>query len=144
MVEDPGSESEELSWLLLQQDGVISRRQIIVHLTPSRVDRLVRSGRWARPHRGIYVNHNGPLTSAQRTWVGVLAAGGGRRVPLAGLSALAAMGLRGIQDNLIHVLLPARMQDSNPPPHVVVHRTTYLPPSDHRPGLPPRTAQSRC
>jgi hypothetical protein len=83
------------------------------------------------------------MTARQHTWVGVLAVGQGRQAPLAGASALSAHGMRGVNSEPVHVLIPARMRDTDPPPWVVVHRTKILPPPDRHHGLPPRTAVAR-
>jgi len=118
------SAQESLNWLMHRQDGVLSRRQA--------------------PHRGIVVAHNGPLSPRQRQWVAVLAAGAGRAAYLGGLSALLVLGLKNLTSRHIHVLLPARCRENNPPPGVVVHRTRSLPPRDRwRQGCPPCTTAPR-
>lgn len=138
----PGDDAGELAWLLFEQDDVISRQQAVRVMSEARLRRMVNSGNWTRPHRAIYLAHNGPLTPDQRIWVGVLAAGRGRRAPLAGLSALKSYGMRGTHAT-IDVLVPAHMRDVDPPPHVRIHRTMRLPAVDYRRGLPPRTAPPR-
>ncbi|HKD98693.1 MAG TPA: type IV toxin-antitoxin system AbiEi family antitoxin domain-containing protein, partial [Micromonosporaceae bacterium] len=134
-----------LGWLLFRQDDVISRRQALGVIPEARLRRLVASGRWTRPHRGVYVAHNGPLTAAQRAWVAALCAGAGRPAPLAGLSALAAHGLRGYETRQVHVYLPATMRykAADAPPFLVVHRTRQLTRDDFHYPSPPRTTAAR-
>jgi hypothetical protein len=86
-------DEEGVAALLVEQDGVISRRQLLqLSGTDNDIRRLVRQRRWARVHEGVYVDHTGPLTERQRWWAAVL-----RCAPaaLAGHSALDAHGLRG-------------------------------------------------
>lgn len=78
--------------LLVEQHGVVSRRQVVgLGGSDNDVERLIRRREWARVHAGVYVAHNGPITSFQRTWAALL-----RYWPaaLAGASALHAFGLR--------------------------------------------------
>ena len=143
MKEIPHREASELEWLLFEQDGVISRRQLTAVMPMARLRQLIRSGRWTRPHLGIYLAHNGAVTPEQRIWIGVLSAGSGRRAVLAGTSALGAYGIRGVGDAAVHVYIPASTKDTNPPPFVVVHRITALPKLDYHRALPPRTSPGR-
>jgi hypothetical protein len=60
--------------LALAQDGVVARRQILAAGgTDGDITRLLRWRELTQVHRGVYVNHTGRLTSAQRQWAGVLA-----------------------------------------------------------------------
>jgi hypothetical protein len=88
------------------------------------------SGRWRRVHHGVLVANNGPVSAGQRPWIAVLAAGD--RALLAGATALAAQGLDGLRSEVVHVLLPATCQETDPPAGVVVHRTRRLPEDDVR------------
>ena len=134
-----------LTPLLRRQDGVISRRQALGHLTARTVEWRLASRRWQAPSRGVYVTHSGPLTAEQRRWVAVLAAGAGRLAVLGGLSALETAGLRGFRSGQIHVLLPAATRCVRPPPEVLPHRTTHLPAGDIRRGPgPPATVPARA
>lgn len=139
----PRADADELDWLLFEQDGVITRQQAVRLMPEARLRHMVNTGRWTRQHRGIYLTHNGPISPEQRTWVAVLAAGRGRRAPLAGLSALAAHGMRNTYSTIVDVLIPAHVRDVDPPPYVRVHRTSRLPAADYRRGLPPRTTPAR-
>ena len=73
---NPRSVSEaELVRVITAQDGVINRRQALATgLTDVDLRRLVRRREWAAVHRGVYVNHTGPLTWRQRAWAACLAA----------------------------------------------------------------------
>jgi hypothetical protein len=112
------------------------------HITPSRLRHLVASGRWSRPHRGVFVAHNGPVGAAQRLWIGSLAAGAGRPAPVAGLTALAVQGLRGYETGLVHVYVPRPMEATSVPPYVRIHRG-YVARAELRRGNPPRTSPAR-
>jgi len=138
------AELDDLSYLLFVQDGVISRRQALRHLSAKAVDNRVRSGRWQAAARGVYVTHSGPIGREQMRWIGVLAAGAGRIGLLGGLSALETIGFRGFRSEAVHVLVPARLRDRNPLPWMVVHRTARLAGEDiHRMGTPPGTMPAR-
>ncbi|RKR87130.1 hypothetical protein BDK92_1403 [Micromonospora pisi] len=115
---------DDLARLLFQQDQVITYRQARQHLSESTVRHRVRSGRWRRAHRSVYVTHTGPLTRDQRLWIAVL--GCGTRSALAGLTAAIRCGLVGFTESRIHIIRPALMRTSAPPPGVVVHRSTVL------------------
>jgi very-short-patch-repair endonuclease len=83
------------------------------------------------------------LTARQRCWFAFLVAGGDHcaEVALAGLSALCAWGLTGVEPNGTHLLIPfsRRVQ---PPPGVHVHRTR-TPPDVAEHLLPPATWPGR-
>ncbi|MEV4825437.1 DUF559 domain-containing protein [Micromonospora sp. NPDC049274] len=138
----PGDDADELTWLLFQQDAVISLDQARRHLSPKAIRHRVSSGRWRRAHRSVLITHNGPITVEQSRWIALLAAG--PAALLGGLTAAHACGLRGYDSRIIHVLLPARHQIRAIPPGVRVHRTTLLPAADvHRLARPPRTRAAR-
>lgn len=59
---------------LTEQHGVMTRSQALTLMTRHQLYRLVSSARWARPARGVLVNHAGPLTLEQRDWVALLVA----------------------------------------------------------------------
>ncbi len=128
----PCDNTGELEALLFRQDGVISRVQALRFMSAQTLSRRVASGRWRAAHRGVYVAHSGPVTDHQRLWIAVLGVGGTRPALLAGLSALLVLGLRRFTSRAVHVLLPARHRDRDPPPGVIVHRTRTLPPDDRR------------
>jgi hypothetical protein len=140
----PSADADELSWVLFRQRAVISRRQALAMMPEARLRRYVATGRWANPYRGIYVAHNGPLDDEQRVWIGILGAGHGWLAPLAGTSALFAWGLRGYEDQTVHVYVPKAMRRTRPPDFVMVHRTHTLVRADLPGGSPPRTSASRA
>ena len=140
----PPDDADDLTWLLFRQDMVISRRQALRVMGQNALRHRVTSGRWRRVHRGVFVAHNGPITTRQRWWAAVLGAAAGGRAYLAGMSALQSAGLDRLGDRTVHVIIPAGQRDSNPPPGVVVHRSTLLPDADlHDVGLPPATTPAR-
>jgi very-short-patch-repair endonuclease len=88
-------------------------------------------------HRAIFVAHTGMLTQNQRHWLAVLAAStasgasaatleGGALACLGGISALCVWGLRGIEADAIHVLVPHRRR-CHVPAGVRAHRTRVEP-----------------
>jgi hypothetical protein len=120
-----------LAGLLRSQHGVVSWRQARQHLTESAVHHRVLSGRWRRVHLGVYLAYSGPVTRIQRWWIASLAVGNGRPALLAGPTALRLHGLRLPEAaEPVHLLLPARLADRDPPPGVVVHRSRRLSPDD--------------
>jgi very-short-patch-repair endonuclease len=140
----PPADADDLTYLRYLQHDVISRRQALRCLTAKALRHRLDSGRWQTAHPGVYLAHTGPITSQQRDWVAVLAVGAGRPALLAGISALGQLGMRGYHSDAIHVLLPARRQDHNPPSGVIVHRSRALPAADiHRLGTPPCTMPPR-
>jgi very-short-patch-repair endonuclease len=137
-------EHDSVELLLFQQHEVISRRQALRYLSEAAIRHRLETGRWRSAERGVYVTHSGPVTEEQRLVIGSLAAGAGRPAPLAGLSALARMGFRGFGQEAVHVLLPWRRRDLNPPPWVIVHRTRHLAPDElHSLAVPPHTREVR-
>jgi hypothetical protein len=135
---------DELRILLFEQSGVLSRAQALKLFPHDKLRNEVRSGRWTRPHHGVYLSHNGPITPLQRLWIASLAAGHGEPAPVAGSTSLVAHGMRSIDDQRIHVLVPAPARDMDPPSGVVVHRTSHLPELDLMPSRPPRTSPPRA
>jgi len=133
---------DPLSLLLRRQSDVITRGQALGYLSPKALAHRVRSGRWQRVHDGIYVTHNGPLDLQHARWIGCLAAG--KHALLAGLSAAELCGLRGFPSRVVHILMPARQRERNPPRGVVVHRTSRLTGAEvNLLGLPPHTTAAR-
>jgi very-short-patch-repair endonuclease len=140
----PAPDAGEWEWLLFRQHGVVSRRQALRFMSSKVLWRNTASGRWRAEHRGVYVTHNGPLTPHQHLWVASLAVGSGRPALLGGLSALAVLGLRRFTSSAVHVLIPSRCRDNNPPAGVRVHRTSHLPAIDiHQRSDPPCTHAPR-
>jgi hypothetical protein len=136
---NPFDSFDELEMLLFRQDGIISRRQALRWLTADALRHRLASGAWQQVHHGIYVTATAhALTDAQRRVVASLSAGAGRPAPLAGLSALQLLGLRGFGSSGVHVLIPSRWRDHDPPPYAVVHRTSAIRLDElHRTTTPP-------
>jgi hypothetical protein len=135
-----------LARLVRQQDGVITRRQALQHLSAKAVRHRLASGRWRRLLLGIYLTHGGEPTPRQRDWLAVLAAGGdeGEDVCLGGLSALHACGLRGVEPAAVDVLIPYTRYVSRLG-GVRVHRSRVLPRlAVTRPGCAPACAPDRA
>ncbi len=124
---------DHLSWL---QQGVLARRQLLeAGVTDNDIERWVRKRQLVARHRGVYVNHTGPLTAAQREWVAVLAAW-----PAALSHESAIPGLRSSRVNVaidrrrtvrldgvtVHRMahLSERVDWRTPPPRVKVHEAT--------------------
>src|SRR3954470_10557051 len=87
-----------------EQAGAGSRGQVLCcgH-NDDFIEQRLRHKDWATVHRGVYVNHTGPLTWIQRLWAGLLFAW-----PAAAdaESALALHGLRtGSTPDDIHVVI---------------------------------------
>ncbi|MDQ7909293.1 hypothetical protein RB614_32710 [Phytohabitans sp. ZYX-F-186] len=126
------------------QDGVISRRQALRYFSQKALRHRLTTGRWQIAHPGVYLTHSGQMSVHQRRWVASLAVGGGHPAMLGGPSALAVLGMRGLDSHRIHVLASVRRQHRRLPPGVVLHRTRHLPPEDqHRLGRPPCTMPAR-
>lgn len=65
---------DEISRLLRDQGGVVARRQLLDLDGVDRVEvtRMLRRRDLTEVHRGVYVEHTGPLTWSQRAWAAVL------------------------------------------------------------------------
>ncbi|WP_326544784.1 type IV toxin-antitoxin system AbiEi family antitoxin domain-containing protein [Mycolicibacterium sp. ND9-15] len=102
---------DDLTW---SQEGVVSRRQVLVAGGTDRdIARLVRRRELTPVCRGVYVNHSGRLTQAQRHWVAVLAFWP---------AALAhASALPDPPTTVVHVAVDTA-RNLRPLPRVVLHR----------------------
>ncbi|WP_157544737.1 hypothetical protein [Nocardioides halotolerans] len=81
--------------ILLAQDGVISRRQVLeAGDRPCDIRRRLRRREWKPVHPGVYVNHTGPPTWNQLAWAAVLFYW---PAALEGASALHAHNVRGYE-----------------------------------------------
>jgi very-short-patch-repair endonuclease len=145
----PSRDADELDWLAFEHAGVLTTGQAVAAVGTGGVRGRLRSGRWRAVCRGIVATTNGRLTPDQRLWVAVLAAG--RGAVLAGATAAAEAGVRGLRAEPLHVLVPggrkrpaARLSglpiDMSA---VVVHRTTVLPNAHLQVGRPHRTTTAR-
>lgn len=110
-------DGDALGELLARQDGVVSRRQLReMGIGKAALDRMLRRRELARVHRGVFVDHTGPLTDRQRAWAAVLCA------------APAALCLESAIDPghvPVHVAV-AEARRVTPPPGVQVHRMVGL------------------
>ncbi|MEU3457728.1 hypothetical protein ABZ671_29640 [Micromonospora sp. NPDC006766] len=145
----PGNVAGELEWLAFEQAGVLTTAQAAGLLTEGAVRGLVRSGRWRSICRGILLTGNGRLTRDQQLWVAVLAAG--PEAVLAGPTAAAEAGVRGLRAEPLHVLIPAQRRAATllrrlpvDMPAVVVHRTAALPEAHIQLARPQRTTTARA
>lgn len=58
---------------MVEQDGLATRAQLRgVGVTKHDLDRMIRRRELTPRHRGVFVNHTGPLTWRQRAWAAVL------------------------------------------------------------------------
>jgi len=103
--------------------------------------RLRPGGRWRIVLPGVYLVHDGDLTTGQREAAAVLYAG--RASMITGLAALARMGVRVPIPQIIDVLVP-HQQRRQSKAFVRIHRTTRMPErpwrSDNLQWAPPARA----
>ena len=145
----PRDDASEIDWLDFEQSGILTYRQAAGVLGRARVRTLVSGGRWRSVCRGLLATTNGQLGYQQQLWVAVLAAG--RGAVLAGVTAVAEAGVRGLRSDTIHVLIPTTRAKSRvrlrfPPDMraVVIRHTGLLPPDQRQVGRPPRTTLARA
>ncbi len=122
--------ASEWDLLMFHQHHVVSRQQAMRFLSPSAIRHRLHTRRWLQIHRGVYVTTTGALTTSQLRWIAVLAAAPepeSETAFIAGRSALAAHGLRGLRDRRIDLLVPGSRKVTHPPQWAVVHRTRQLP-----------------
>ncbi|KQW47095.1 hypothetical protein ASC77_18120 [Nocardioides sp. Root1257] len=117
---------DPVSELLRDQDGVISRRQLIAcDLDAPAVARLLRRRELARVHPGVYVEHTGPLSWHQRAWAAVLFSWPAALSHDSSLRAAEGPGRRDRHEGLIHVAV-ARDRRLIEPTGVRPHRVGDL------------------
>jgi hypothetical protein len=117
---------DHIASTLSDQDGVISRRQLLAcGLTPAAIERLVRRRELTRVHPGVYVEHTGPLTWQQRAWAAVLFSWPAALSHDSALRAAEGPGRRDREVQLIHVAVH-RDRHLIEPPGVRVHRMCDL------------------
>lgn len=115
---------DEIERLMDLQDGVIARPQArAAGLSEVAIARRIRRREWVAVHRGVYVDHTGPLTWRQRAWAAVLACW---PAALDGWSAIRAHEgpgrRRGRWDGPIEVMV-AHGRHPAPPQGVVVRQS---------------------
>jgi hypothetical protein len=65
--------SGRIDGLLLEQDGIIARWQVLAAGHDDNwIENRLRRREWARVHRGVYVAHTGPVTWRQQAWAALL------------------------------------------------------------------------
>ena len=107
-------ELRELRPILDQQSGVVSRRQVLgLGGAQSDLRRWLRSRELVEVHKGVYVNHTGPLSWSSRAWAAV------QRYWPAVLAHESATRLAG---DTIHVAIARERRAPSPEPRVRVHR----------------------
>jgi hypothetical protein len=123
--------------LLLQQAGVVSRRQALAHgLTDDQIENRLRCGKWQSLHRGVHATFTGPANRDAQLWAAVLRAG-----PMAALSHQTAAELNGLADEpseLIHLTVPVT-RHPGPIQGLRVHRSVRISATTHPVRLPPQT-----
>lgn len=118
-----------------EQCGVLTVAQARTFMTRAQVRTQVDRGRWQRPHRGVLVTHNGPLTREQELWACLLAAPPGSA--LAGPTAAWLEGLRGFESDEIWLVIP-QGQRRQAMDGAVVKWSSQLGPRDVHPLRVPR------
>jgi len=112
--------------VLLDQDGVIARRQALASgMSVSDIARQLRRRAWASVHPGVYIDHTGPLTWLQRSWAAVLFSWPAALSHESAIRAGDGPGRRGRDDSVIHVAVDWS-RNLVEPPGVVIHRTRDL------------------
>lgn len=117
------------------QCGVLPFAQARAFMTRAQIRAHVDARRWQRPHRGVLVTHNGPLTREQELWVCLLAAPPDSA--LAGPTAAELDGLRGFESERIWLLVP-KGQRLPSRDGVIVKSSAQLGPTDVHPLRTPR------
>jgi hypothetical protein len=117
---------DELARTLREQAGVISRGQALeLGLSPVEVTRLVRRREWVPVHRGVYVEHDGPLTWLQRAWAAVLYSWPSALTLDSAVRAAEGPGRRVRDESVVHVAVEGERQ-LVAPAGVRVHRVAGL------------------
>ena len=112
--------------LLLQQAGVVARRQLVARgLVGHDFERLLRRRELVLVHPGVYVNHTGELAWLQRAWAGVLACWPAALTHASALRACEGPGRRLSRGPEIHVAVD-RDRRVMAPEGIVLHRLVRL------------------
>jgi hypothetical protein len=108
--------------ILEQQDGVISRRQVIAHgWADHDIARMLRQRLWAPVFEGVYVDHTGRLSWKQQAWAAVLFSWPAALTHGSALRAAEGPGRRGDTESQIEVIV-ARKRHLVVPNGVRLHR----------------------
>ena len=131
-----------LDGLMASQAGLVSRSQVLAcHLDDTFIETRLRRNQWRRVHRGVYVDHTGPLSWLQRLWAVLLFHGD---AVACAESALVLHGLRpGDPTDLLHVAVAVDRR-VRALPGVKVHRLTALAASVQPNRRPPRLRLERA
>lgn len=122
--------------LVDDQAGVVHRRQLAERgWTSAAVLAEVSARRWRRGGDMTLLTYTGPLTPRSAWWRAVLEVG--PTAVLAGVTALQAAGLQGVDDRMIHVAAPKSSRPRRVS-GVLVHETRRLRPDDVVPAGIPR------
>ena len=63
----------DLEELMQQQEGLVTRAQVLaLGLGDGFIDTRLRRKDWRRVHRGVFIDHTGPLTWRQEVWAALL------------------------------------------------------------------------
>lgn len=93
-----------LHWFVEKQDGVATRRQLATAgVSRDRVRAETAARRWQTFGRDVVVLHNAVPTHRQRLWIAVLLLD--QPVALAGPTAAEEAGLRGFEDEQVHIVV---------------------------------------
>jgi len=110
--------------LIQIQSGVISRQQAIETGVPvDAIGREVRSGRWLKIHRGVYLVQPGRPAQQSALWAAVLMGGAG--AVLSHQTAAEVHGLLDRGDATIHLAIP-EVRRVRPVPGTEIHRLNRL------------------
>lgn len=118
---------DELLELRQVQEDVLARSQLTqLGWTPAAIDAQIAGGRWRALGTHTLLAHTGPQSEQSRWWAAVFEVGPDATV--AGVTALLAAGLRGVQESTVHVAVPKSTR-WRPMTGVRVHETRRF---DHR------------
>ena len=124
---DSGTTRQQIARLISDQDGVISRRQVLAAGgVPHDIRRHLRRREWAQVFSAVYVNHTGQLTWNQRAWAAVLALWPAALAGNSALRAEAGPGWRGCKDSDPIQVLIAGDRHPRAPDGVVLRRCDHI------------------
>jgi hypothetical protein len=116
----------ELTDLMAQQDGLVTRGQVLARgLGDGFIDTRLRRKDWRRVHRGVFIDHTGPLTWRQELWAALLFYGeADGRAAACDRSALVLCGISApAAGSVVHVAVD-RDRRVHRLPGVRLHRMT--------------------
>ena len=116
----------DLAELMAQQDGLVTRAQVLAHgFGDGFIETRLRRKDWRRVHRGVFVDHTGPLTWHQELWAALLFYGEAEvRAAACDRSALVLLGVsEPAAGSVVHVAVE-RDRRVHRLPGVRLHRMT--------------------